>query len=129
MIVGREEIVVLESYAKQQHQIWPDAADVGLKTFPDADRNISEAQQTEIREALRELMRTFKYNTTTWGTEQDGGWQCRLFVPYEQDQGEYQGVMVQIGLHRSRVGTKREVRFITIDIGSWHQKESGFRNE
>ena len=128
MIVGREELVVLEKFASMQKQIWPDSADVGLKDSGE-DRDVSVIQTAEIRLALHELMKTFKFTTNKWGEERDGGWQCRLFVPYEQDGDEYQGVMVQVGYHRSRMGTKRQVTFITIDIGSWHQKDSGFKSE
>lgn len=128
MIVGREELVVLEKYAAMQKQIWPDSADIGLRDSGD-HQDISEDQKTEIRTALHELRQTFVSNSTTYGTERDGGWTCRVFVPYERDGDEYVGVMVQITYHRSKMGTKRQVTFITIDIGRWHQQESGFKND
>lgn len=130
MIVGREEIAILEKYVNLQTRIWNDAADVGLITSGDR-RNISEEQKTELRSALAELMKIFDYKTEKYGTELDGGWSTRVFVPYEQDGDTYQGVMIQVGYHRSHRGSilgEHGVSFITIDIGSWHQNESGFKS-
>jgi hypothetical protein len=50
MSVFKEEIIQLETWAKQQHRIWPDSCDIGIEAKPEIKKRMH-----EIVKALRNL--------------------------------------------------------------------------
>ncbi len=123
MIVGREQLVVLEEFIKKQEQIYPDACDWGYRWI---EGPIGVAERNRLRDAVAELMGIFKAKTGTWGNQETGGKYADLFIPYEQDGAEYTGVRVIVTTCWDR---RRRVTFTSVDIRPWKQEDAGFRGE
>lgn len=93
MIPGKEALVVLELMVKRQVQIFPDACDLGI---PITTHTVTEVSQ--IRRALEELRNIYKTSEkiSHWGSRARGGWDCKLFIPFEQDGAALVGVQLSV---------------------------------
>ena len=123
MIVGREQLVVLEEFAKKQEQIYPDACDWGYRWI---EGPIGMQEVNRLRDAVAELVKIFKTKAGKWGDNQNGGKYAQFFVPYEQDEGQYSGVLVTVTTSFER---KRRVTYTTIEFRQHRQADAGFRGE
>jgi len=123
MIVGREQLVVLEEFAKRQEQIYPDSCDWGYRWI---EGPIGMQEVNRLRDAVAELVKTFKTKAGKWGDNRNGGKYAEFFVPYEQDAGQYSGVLVNVTTTFDR---KRRVTYTTIEFRQHRQVDAGFRGE
>ena len=89
MICGREFLMILEGFEKQQKQIWDDAADYGLA-------NPSKKAKGSIRYALAELMKIYKCKINVWGPAYKQSKQFTMFIPIEKDGAGYNGITVSL---------------------------------
>jgi len=114
MIIGKEALVALESYAKKQTRIFNDSADLGIEVKDNP------ALRIHIRELCKTLAETYK--STKYVTKSCKHWSC--FVPYEQEGFAYNGVKVEVTFNQ----TKRK-EFFTIYISSATSNENPFKDE
>ena len=90
---GKENLIFFETLASKQTQIWDDACDLGTKlagkTFGDI------ALKDAARTNLMELMAIYAYKMT----KSNGPSRCTetdIFIPFEFDDGAYQGVNLHV---------------------------------
>jgi len=102
MIAGEVAYHFFEEQERRQIQIYPDAADMGIRLRNDEHK-------AQFRDHLRDLMSIYKYQLNKW----EYGSSTSLFVPYECEDGIYFGVRVEVSWHRD---THRPLEFISIFI-------------
>lgn len=105
MGVGKEAIYELETLARQQTRIYPDACDYGILHTP--------ARAARIRAALAELKELEGLRVERWYS----GLCCHTRIALEMDGGRVQGCLIRVALHSPAKGP----RFFSIDItrGNW----------
>ena len=92
----KEELVAFEQWANLQRQIYPDAADSGIKLG-----NILPAKLEDMRRKLNEMLKVFKkpqydYRADNW----HGGRSVQFFIPVELDEGMEHGYTFRIAFCR-----------------------------
>jgi len=115
MFIGRESLVALETLAKTQVQIFPDACDVGIPDSPQKDHQIWKIAQ--------ELSKDFFMKRHQWSSGATREW----FIPFEAERtirgtDLYIGVRVKI----SRCSSKGR-RWFSIDINRDTTEEYPFQ--
>ena len=106
----KEELVKFERWEQMQRQIYPDAADSGIKLGDIRDEKLD-----EMRQDLNEMLKVFKkpqydYRADNW----HGGRSVEFFIPVELDEGMEQGYKFRVAFCcDSKV---RGGGFISIDI-------------
>lgn len=132
MIPNKESLIFFEEAAKNQIQLWNDSCDYGIimnRTEP--------GFKDEARENLLALMKTYKYTMTKvdharypYDADFKNCSTTELFIPFEKDEGYYQGVKLMVMFEsytHNRLFGGRYTEVMTIDISRSHQKESPFR--
>jgi hypothetical protein len=95
MTFGTEHLVILESYAKQQTQVYSDSCDFGVIAGPEV--------KAQIRAACKGLAKIYVSEKKISGSYPNGGLaQWSTFIPVERD--DYQP--------NAMVGTKVEVTLV-----------------
>lgn len=112
MIIGTGHLKTLEYWAAKQERIFPDACDAGLWAKRDSKL------YGIIGKALRGLRETYHSNVSEWGREFQRGQTFRLFVPFEMDDNDYVGCVVQVSFCPTR---RSSYISITIDHSTWSQ--------
>ena len=100
-MIGTEYLTVLETLARKQDQIYPDACDYGIWE--------TEENTTLIRDAMRGLSDLEGHKTTRWET----GCACESRLGFEVDNGIVWGVTVKVTKHTD---TRKRKAFFSIDI-------------
>ena len=105
MAIGKEGLYILEQLAREQRQIWPDSADIGIPA--------TDSARQRIRLALSELPEKGKVNR--WGNETSGGITYSTQLAIEQDGPSLIGYTIKVSEHWSKRG-RAETRFFDIDL-------------
>jgi len=106
-IPGKEALVVLEDFNKDQKQIYPDAADTGIVT-KDKEGTYQEVD-AKIQKALDELLEIYKADIS----EYTGGKHWEIFIPVEEDGKYLAGYYVSVSKNTDKA---RGIEFFSIDI-------------
>lgn len=114
MIAGEVAVHFFEEQFRHQIQIYPDAADFGVRI-----RN--EEHKAEFRNQLRDLMGIYKYVLTKW----ENGSSTKLFIPFEQEDSVYFGVSLTVTFNRD---VRRTLEFISITIERDCSQTDPFQN-
>lgn len=85
---GREEVKYFEDLEKKQERIWHDSIDQGYI--------VDDKKQTEARTQIKELLDIYNAKITK-GPGKDTT--TEMFIPFEQDEGYYKGVILRIYYH------------------------------
>jgi hypothetical protein len=111
MIICREELVTLETLAKQQTRIFNDAEDFGIEVN---DRNASKVK--EVHEALEELHKALGWEVKSNGDLKSGTWEAKVFIPIEYDGPVIAGTYVRV-----KYVTTHWAKYLSIEISSGNQ--------
>lgn len=114
MSIGKEEIYVFEQLARQQVQIYDDAADAGIIETP--------AVRKQIKDAVKTLANLEGYLHTSHGDAGPSSWTTvRVRVGWEYDGPYVNGTEVEVV---KVIDLRRKKTFYTIDIRakSWQRE-------
>lgn len=104
----KEELIYFEQLARRQHQIYPDAADFGVKITPD--------EQLSTRNILVELMQFYGFKLERWGELSfSHGSRTQVFIPIERDDDDrekYSGIVLDVSYNYDALS---KIRFLSID--------------
>lgn len=93
----KEELHVIENFAKRQGQIYPDACDFGVR--------LNERERHDLRTAIQDLRRCVPTKPVERAIHgRDTYTKTELFVPFEMDEGLVAGIRVTVEFHGDRKG-------------------------
>lgn len=124
MSVFKEEATMIEEVAKQQKQIYSDAADYGVPIiYPDKDENVK-----KIKLALNLLSKSFKIKRKFENYETGKTSRTTVFIPWEQEGEFFCGTLYVIDYVHTKPKFKKrnDVDYISISCKRHSQKENPF---
>jgi len=111
-IAGDQYYHFLEGLMKKQVRLYPDACDLGVKVNPQ--------MKARVGWAVNGLKGIYKVQEEqTWSTGKSIAFQ----IPFEQDEGRYQGVILRVIFSIDRI---RKFQSVSIELSRFSSSESGF---
>ena len=126
MGVYKEEAHEFEMVAKQQHQLYPDAADFGVRVLdPEIDGNVKRIQRglAGLKDSLKITREFVDYETGKTST-------TKVFIPWEQEGDLFLGTLYTIEyIHtKPEYRGKKDTDYISIYMERHSQTENPFLN-